>query len=104
MNENFAGLKITRVCSITHLTTSGAPIDDRTVASCAPFMFRKSHVTAPLNSGPIFNESKTELGAFTPNRNMKVNLVEKIAFLHVTSYMHISCTVTDSFSYYLLSI
>jgi len=38
------------VCLTTRQTTSAAPIDDLTVASCAPFTFRKSHKTASPNS------------------------------------------------------
>jgi len=35
-------------------SASGAPIDDVSIASRSPFIFRKGHKTAPLNYVPIF--------------------------------------------------
>ena len=53
------------------LTTSGAPVDDLIVASCAPFIFRKSHKTASRKSR-FFNYAKTELVViFTPSSPSK---------------------------------
>ena len=51
----------------TCLKDSSTPIDDLTVASCAPFIFRNSHMPAPLDSGQNFNnDAKPEVVAFLP--------------------------------------
>jgi len=59
----------------TRQTTSGAPIAHLTVASCAPFIFRKSYKTAPPNSKQIFRSAKMKLGLFYYTKRAPQGLV-----------------------------
>ena len=52
---------------MTRQTTASTPIDDMTVASRAPIIFRKSHKMAPPNSGKFFRHKNRDGGFFTPS-------------------------------------
>ena len=72
--NNFCVFDVMYIC----LTTSGAPIVDLTVVSCAPFTFGKSAKTAPPNSGlKCFNNAIRTGGFFTPSamRGLIINSV-----------------------------
>jgi len=61
------------VCLTIRQTTSGTPIDDLTVASCASFTFRKK--TAQPNSGQKFLVSQKPYSVLVASVNHNKNMI-----------------------------
>jgi len=67
------------MCLTLCLTTSGAPVDDLTVACCASFIFMKSRKNVPPNSGQFFYRAMHVLLARNCYRKSSVRLSVRLS-------------------------